>query len=59
MSNYSASKYFRIDELNGGIFPIKKFDHEKINSFIFDVEASDSLPSSLPYTKGPNKGIIF
>lgn len=56
MSKNPASKFFRIDELNGGIFPLEKFDHEKTNSFIFDVEASDSLPSSLPYTEGPNKG---
>uniref|UniRef100_A0A914S2L8 Cadherin domain-containing protein n=1 Tax=Parascaris equorum TaxID=6256 RepID=A0A914S2L8_PAREQ len=47
---------FRIDELSGGIFPLETFDREKNDSFILDVEARDSAPSSLPGAVGPNKG---
>lgn len=54
-----ATHYFRIDELTGGIFPLERLDHEEKDTFIFDVEASDSMPSSLPYTKGFNKGIFI
>ncbi|VDK79416.1 unnamed protein product, partial [Onchocerca ochengi] len=53
-----AKKLFRIDELTGGIFPLEIFDREKNDSFIFDVEARDSIPSSLPGTSGPNKDIV-
>ncbi|MCP9264161.1 Cadherin domain protein [Dirofilaria immitis] len=55
-SDTGAAQLFRIDELTGGIFPLEIFDREKYDSFIFDVEACDSFPSSLPGTSGPNKG---
>ncbi|EJW73117.1 hypothetical protein WUBG_15974 [Wuchereria bancrofti] len=54
-----AARLFRIDELTGGIFPLEIFDREKNDSFIFDVEARDNVPSSLPGTLGPNKGCYF
>uniref|UniRef100_A0A915AWG2 Cadherin domain-containing protein n=1 Tax=Parascaris univalens TaxID=6257 RepID=A0A915AWG2_PARUN len=53
-----AARMFRIDELSGGIFPLEKFDREKNDSFILDVEARDSAPSSLPGAVGPNKDIV-
>uniref|UniRef100_A0A915E4Z3 Cadherin domain-containing protein n=1 Tax=Ditylenchus dipsaci TaxID=166011 RepID=A0A915E4Z3_9BILA len=53
-----ASRYFRIDERSGKIFPLEKFDHERNDSFIFDVEARDGMNSSLPYTHAPNKDIV-
>ncbi|VBB34596.1 unnamed protein product [Acanthocheilonema viteae] len=53
-----AGRLFRIDEINGGIFPVEIFDREKNDSFIFDVEARDSAPSSLPGTSGPNRDIV-
>uniref|UniRef100_A0A1I8EET0 Cadherin domain-containing protein n=1 Tax=Wuchereria bancrofti TaxID=6293 RepID=A0A1I8EET0_WUCBA len=53
-----AARLFRIDELTGGIFPLEIFDREKNDSFIFDVEARDNVPSSLPGTLGPNKDIV-
>ena len=54
----SSWKYFRIDEITGGIFPLDKFDREEQDSFIFDVEAMDSMPSSLPGATGNNKDIV-
>ncbi|KAE9548545.1 hypothetical protein FO519_008238, partial [Halicephalobus sp. NKZ332] len=57
-SSSSAWKYFRIDEITGGIFPLDKFDREEQDSFIFDVEAMDSMPSSLPGATGTNKDIV-
>ena len=51
-----VSKYFRIDELTGEIFPLEKFDRELNDTFVFDVEARDSMQSSLPGASGPNKG---
>uniref|UniRef100_A0A915Q7Z5 Cadherin domain-containing protein n=1 Tax=Setaria digitata TaxID=48799 RepID=A0A915Q7Z5_9BILA len=53
-----AARLFRINEVTGGIFPLEIFDREKNDSFIFDVEARDSLPSSLPGSSGPNKDIV-
>lgn len=58
-SDNGAAQLFRIDELTGGIFPLEIFDREKNDSFIFDVEARDSVPSSLPGASGPNKGVIL
>lgn len=55
-SHFPASHYFRIDELTGGIYPLKEYDHEKVEQFIFDVEATDSTISCLPGSDGPNKG---
>lgn len=55
-SDNGAARLFRIDELTGGIFPLEIFDREKNDSFIFDVEAHDSVPSSLPGASGPNSG---
>lgn len=52
-----AARMFRIDELTGGIFPLETFDREKNDSFILDVKARDSAPSSLPGAIGPNKGL--
>ncbi|CAB3408176.1 unnamed protein product [Caenorhabditis bovis] len=49
------TRYFRIDELTGEIFPNDKFDREKIDMYILTVEARDNSPSALPGTKGPNK----
>ena len=56
----AASKYFRIDEVSGEIYPLATFDRELNDSFIFDVEARDSMPSSLPGTRPgePNKDIV-
>jgi hypothetical protein len=56
---WKASTYFRIDEISGEIYPLEKFDRERNDSFIFDVEARDSMPSSLPGTRRgePNKDI--
>lgn len=56
-SHFPASQYFRIDELTGGIFPLREFDHEKTESYIFDVEASDSMATCLPGSNQPNKGL--
>ncbi|KAI3422308.1 Hmr-1p [Globodera pallida] len=55
-----ATSLFRIDEISGAIFPLEKFDRERTDSFIFDVEARDSAPSSLPGTKlgMPNKDLV-
>ncbi|CAG9529632.1 unnamed protein product [Cercopithifilaria johnstoni] len=53
-----AAQLFRIDEITGGIFPFEIFDREKNDSFIFDVEARDSVPSSLPGASGPNRDIV-
>ncbi|VDN05957.1 unnamed protein product [Thelazia callipaeda] len=53
-----AARLFRINEITGGIFPLEIFDREKNDSFIFDVEARDSAPSSLPGASGPNKDIV-
>ncbi|CAD6190829.1 unnamed protein product [Caenorhabditis auriculariae] len=50
------TQYFRIDELSGEIFPNEKFDREETDMYIVTVEARDSSPSSLPGTKGPNRG---
>ena len=50
------SQFFRIDEYNGMIYPNMKYDREKNDSFIFDVEARDSADSSLPGIHGPNRG---
>uniref|UniRef100_A0A1I8AAX7 Cadherin n=1 Tax=Steinernema glaseri TaxID=37863 RepID=A0A1I8AAX7_9BILA len=52
------SRFFRIDEISGGIFPLEKFDRETADTFILDVEARDSMPSSLPGAEGPNKDIV-
>jgi len=58
-SHFAASQYFRIDELTGGIYPLRDFDHEKTESYIFDVEVSDSASSCLPGSEErPNKGLI-
>ncbi|VDK82941.1 unnamed protein product [Litomosoides sigmodontis] len=57
-SDSGAARLFRIDELTGGIFPLEIFDREKNDSFIFDVEACDSAPSSLPGASGPNSDIV-
>ncbi|VDN56530.1 unnamed protein product [Dracunculus medinensis] len=54
----SAARLFRIDELSGGIYPLEMFDREKNDSFIFDVEARDSMDSSLPGATGPNRDIV-
>jgi hypothetical protein len=56
----AASRLFRIDEISGAIFPLDKFDREQNDSFIFDVEARDSAPSSLPGTKrgAPNRDLV-
>ncbi|KAL3113055.1 hypothetical protein niasHT_013520 [Heterodera trifolii] len=58
--NLRATHLFRIDEISGAIFPLEKFDRERTDSFIFDVEARDSAPSSLPGTKFgmPNKDLV-
>ena len=58
--SWAASQYFRIDEISGEIFPLETFDRERNNSFIFDVEARDSMPSSLPGTRPgePNRDIV-
>jgi hypothetical protein len=58
--NLKASSLFRIDEISGAIFPLEKFDREQTDSFIFDVEARDSAPSSLPGTKrgAPNRDLV-
>lgn len=55
----SAARLFRIDELSGGIYPLEMFDREKNDSFIFDVEARDSMDSSLPGATGPNRGTMI
>ncbi|KAK0427455.1 hypothetical protein QR680_010234 [Steinernema hermaphroditum] len=52
------SRFFRIDEISGGIFPLEKFDRETTDTFILDVEARDSMPSSLPGAEGPNTDIV-
>ncbi|KAI1722266.1 cadherin domain-containing protein [Ditylenchus destructor] len=57
-NGHPASSFFRIDERSGKIFPLEKFDHERNNTFIFDVEARDGMNSNLPYTQGPNKDIV-
>lgn len=53
-----AKNLFRIDEVTGEIFPLTSFDRETKDTYIFDVEASDSSPSSLPGTEGPNKDLV-
>uniref|UniRef100_A0A914XSI8 Cadherin domain-containing protein n=1 Tax=Plectus sambesii TaxID=2011161 RepID=A0A914XSI8_9BILA len=53
-----ASNLFRIDERTGGIYPLAKFDREKNDSFILDVEARDGMDSDLPDSEGPNKDIV-
>lgn len=52
----AAREFFRIDELTGEIFPLAVFNRETKDNYIFDVEARDSAPSSLPGTDGPNRG---
>uniref|UniRef100_A0A7E4VRE3 Secreted protein n=2 Tax=Panagrellus redivivus TaxID=6233 RepID=A0A7E4VRE3_PANRE len=54
----TAWKHFRVDEITGGIYPLDKFDREAQDSFIFDVEAMDGMPSSLPGATGNNKDIV-
>uniref|UniRef100_A0A1I7SAF6 Cadherin domain-containing protein n=1 Tax=Bursaphelenchus xylophilus TaxID=6326 RepID=A0A1I7SAF6_BURXY len=53
-----AKQKFRIDEITGAIYPIIKFDREKRNTYIFDVEARDNMNSSLPGIYGPNKDFV-
>ena len=56
----AASRLFRIDELSGAIYPLERFDREQTDAFIFDVEARDSAPSSLPGTRrgAPNRDLV-
>lgn len=47
-----------MNEQTGEIWARAKFDREKNDSFILEVEARDSAPSSLPGATGPNTDIV-
>jgi hypothetical protein len=51
-----ASALFRIKPHTGEIFALQKFDRELNDSFILDVQATDSSDSDLPSALGPNRG---
>jgi hypothetical protein len=52
-----ASPLFRINKFSGEIFAMQKFDRELNDTFILDVQASDSIKSDLPgMNSNPNRG---
>uniref|UniRef100_A0A0N4VH37 Cadherin egf lag seven-pass g-type receptor n=1 Tax=Enterobius vermicularis TaxID=51028 RepID=A0A0N4VH37_ENTVE len=58
LGDNEIQRLFRIEETTGKIYPTATYDREKNDTFIFDVEARDSLQSSLPGIKGPNRDIV-